>query len=385
MSDRKSRRLIRRARRQNSEAVVVVTGCYAQVSAEEIAGISGVDLIIGTHKREQLPRLVEDLRRRQRSLFNLVEPYEERALFEDMPAHGQNRTRSFLKIQEGCRQFCTYCIVPYARGPLRSRQPESVLRAVENIAASGFKELVLTGVHLGLYGEDFKEKISLADLLYRIDRLIDSTGGIERLRLSSLEPGDITPGLIEIVAGSARFCKHLHLPLQSGNDYILKKMGRSYDTIQFAKLTENLRQHIPDLSLTTDIIVGFPGETEEQFLSTRYFVEQMQFSRVHVFKYSPRRGTSAAEMPEQVTSRAKEERSKIIIALGEELAGCYRRKFIGRTLSILFETSPARGWLEGLTGHYIRVRAELPVHNIGNILPAELCHGSESYLIGKIN
>ncbi|NLC51419.1 MAG: tRNA (N(6)-L-threonylcarbamoyladenosine(37)-C(2))-methylthiotransferase MtaB [Firmicutes bacterium] len=386
LSDRKSRQLIRKARRQNPEAIICVTGCYAQVSSEEVLQIEEVDLIVGTHNRQNLPQMVDEARQRHVPV-NLVERYPEgdgEVNFEELPVSGQGRTRAFLKIQEGCRQFCSYCIIPYARGPLRSRSVESVLKAVKELAASGFKELVLTGVHLGLYGKDLGGNNSLASLLEQIHRLLEDTGGIERLRLSSLEPADMTPDLIETVVKLEKICAHLHLPLQSGDDEILKKMRRPYDRSWFRALVQHLRQQLPDIALTTDVMVGFPGETEAHFWCSYRFIEEMQFSRIHVFKYSPRRGTPAAKMSGQITPEVKDERSKVLMKLADELSSRYRRRFIGRTLPVLFEGFFAEGWLEGLTEHYLRVRAKAKAELSGKLISTKIYADSDGYLLGRI-
>ncbi len=355
LSDRKSRQLIRRARRSNPRGLIVVTGCLAQVAPEEVLQLPEVDLVIGTHARERLPELIlESGTGRQ----NLVVPLNKKSGFEKLPAaQGGERTRAFLKVQEGCRQFCSFCIVPYARGPVCSMPPEEAVTEAQRLAAEGFKELVLTGVHLGSYGLDRPGQAALlGDLLKELDRV----EGIERIRLSSIEPTEITPHLVETLLSCRKICRHLHIPLQSGDDVILRRMNRRYESGEFLYLVRWLRAEIPGLALTTDIIVGFPGETEENFTRTMDLVRLCGFSRLHIFKYSPRRGTPAAGFPDQILPGVKEERRRRLKELGDELAAAFEAGFIGKTVEVLFEEQSGRGRLAGLTEHYHRVAAEAP-------------------------
>ena len=361
LGDRKSRQMIRRARRANSAAVIVVTGCYAQVSPDDVLKIPEVDLVIGIHSRNRLPELVEEAKK---SRLNCVVPLAEKAEFEALPiAQKEGRKRAFLKIQEGCRQFCSYCIVPHARGPLYSRSPEETVVESRRLAGQGFHELVLTGVHLGSYGTDLPGEIALSDLLRRLVPL----SGIRRFRISSIEPTEITPDLIEVMLEHPNICRHLHIPLQSGDDLVLRRMNRKYDATEFLQLVRWLRDQLPGIAITTDVMVGFPGETEEQFQRTMVLVEKSAFSRIHVFKYSPRKGTPAANFPKQVPPAVKEERSKRLIALGDSLAIAFRRQFIGKTVDVLFEETAGKGSLAGLTEHYIRVTAHASETFLGEI------------------
>ncbi len=354
LGDRKSRQLIRRSVRANPGAVIAVTGCYAQTSPGEILKISGVDLVIGTRDRSKLVDLVESAVKGQDPV-NAVSEYRAGDEFEEIPSVPvQGRARAFLKIQEGCNNFCTYCIVPYARGPLRSRRPEKVIETARKMVASGFKEIVLTGIHTGAYGRDLNNGLNLAGLLRS---LVDDIPSLLRLRLSSIEPNDITPELIETLAGSKTFCRHLHVPLQSGDDRILARMERRYSAWEYTRLAEVLRENIPGLGLTTDVMVGFPGENEENFENTRRLIEKISFSGLHVFKFSPRRGTPAAQFEEKVDPRVKEERSRKLIQMGDRLAARFASAHIGRELDILVE-QPFSGdnkMYEGLTDNYIKV------------------------------
>jgi len=353
LSDRKSRQLIRRAVGANPKALIAVTGCYAQISPGEVLEIPGVDLVVGTRDRAKLVDLVEKAVK-GREPVNAVCHYEKDDEFEEIPSLPLGRrSRAFLKIQDGCNNFCTYCIVPYARGPLRSRRPEKVLEAASELVQAGFKEIVLTGIHTGSYGHDLGENITLAELLSQIAAI----PGLSRLRLSSIEPNDITIELVETLSSSPVFCRHLHVPLQSGDDQVLQRMGRRYTTWEYARLVDVLRENIPDLGLTTDVMVGFPGETDENFNNTYQFVRKISFSRLHVFKYSPRRGTPAFDFPDQVEPPVKEERSRKLIELGDRLAAVFAASLLGKKLEVLVERQlqGENGLYEGLTDNYVRV------------------------------
>ena len=349
-SDHKSRKAIRRARRRSSEALIVATGCYTQGAPEQIRQMDQVDLLIGNRERENLPRIIETLNKG--SVLDLVGKHQPGESFELLPpAPRRGRTRGFVKIQEGCNQSCTYCIVPQVRGPLRSMPPEAVSERVETLTASGCREIVLTGVHLGLYGEDLKD-VSLAGLLGRLEELPD----LLRLRLSSIEPSDVTSELIDQIATSQIVCPHLHIPLQSGDGEILRLMNRPYEPVEFLYLAKLLKQEIPGLSLSSDLIVGFPGETERHHRRSMKLIEEIGFSRLHVFKYSPRPGTPAAELPGQLPREIKDQRSKELIRLGEEMAVAYRQRFLGTVQPVLVEKVAPGIYGEGFTPHYLRVR-----------------------------
>jgi len=353
LGDRKSRQLIRRAARTNPGALIVVTGCYAQVSPEKVMAVPGVDLVVGTKDRAKLVELVESAAKGLGPV-NAVSSMETDCEFEEITALPlQERTRAFLKIQDGCNNFCTYCIVPYARGPLRSRQPERVLEIAGELAAAGYKEIVLTGIHTGSYGQDLAGNVTLAGLLSRLAVI----PGLSRVRLSSIEPNDITLELVEILAGSPVFCRHLHVPLQSGDDQVLQRMGRRYTTWEYTRLVDVLRENIPGLGLTTDIMVGFPGETSEQFDNTYRLLKKISFSRLHVFKYSPRPGTPSAGFPGQIEPAIKEERSRKLIELGGKLAAGFAASLLGQELEVLVErqVQEESGLYEGLTDNYVRV------------------------------
>jgi threonylcarbamoyladenosine tRNA methylthiotransferase MtaB len=296
-SDHKSRKAIRRARRLSPGATIVVTGCYAQGFPGEIEAMEQADLLIGTHGRENLDRIVT-LLKQGASPRNLVSPFEPRGTFEMLPvARRRGRSRGFLKIQEGCTQGCTYCIIPTVRGPLRSLPPEEAVVRARAMVESGYREIVLTGIHLGLYGADL-EQVTLGGLLDELEKI----GGLLRIRLSSIEPSDITGELVERLIASDKICPHLHIPLQSGDGEILKRMNRPYTPEEYLYLVRWLRELKSDLAISADIMVGFPGESEEHHRRSFSFVRNMRFSRLHVFAYSPRPGTVAAEFPNQLSA-----------------------------------------------------------------------------------
>lgn len=379
-SARKSRQLIRRIRRHAPEAVIAVTGCYAQVSPDELMEIPGVDLLIGTHQRHELPGMIG--KAGSGKPLNLVRPFGDIPSFERLGYRAnRSRTRAFLKVQEGCEQFCRYCIIPLARGPIRSAPVEDVMAEVEELAVRGYKELVLTGIRLGAY-EDKGEGFVLSDLVREIDR----TGLLERIRLSSIEPSDLTAELARTIASCSRVCKHLHIPLQSGSDCILRMMNRPYTTADFSALLGYLRELMPGLALGTDIMVGFPGETEADHRRSCRYLEENRFSRLHIFRFSPRRGTEAYGMPGLVGSRVKQERWHEINGIGKKAAQNYRQRFVGSILKILVERADERdGYLEGLSQHYVKVRIGTERFSdgwVGRMVPARIVKDGEGFLHG---
>ena len=349
LGERKSRQMVRRATRLNPQAVVAVTGCFAQVSPADAAAIEGVSVVIGTSDRQRIVDFVEAARQERRPVFAVGDIMNERE-FEDIPLQGtSDRTRAFLKIQDGCDNYCTYCIIPYARGHLRSRPLESIARETRNLAAAGFREIVLTGINLGAYGRE-DGRHNLADAV----RTVLAETRIARVRLSSTESLEISAELIDIMAEEPRMCPHLHLPLQSGEDSILAAMHRPYTTADYARLLDRLRSRAPELAVTTDIIAGFPGETPELFAKTLNFAEAMQFAKIHVFPYSRRSGTPAAAFLQQVGDAEKKRRAAELIALSDRSGEQVRRRFIGRVMPVLIE-KVEQGLAEGLTPNYQRV------------------------------
>ncbi|TJY43442.1 tRNA (N(6)-L-threonylcarbamoyladenosine(37)-C(2))-methylthiotransferase MtaB [Cohnella pontilimi] len=352
--DKKSRQIIRRAVRRNPDAVVAVTGCYAQTSPAEIMAIPGVDLVVGTQDREKLMDFVADIqinRRPVNAVRNIMKTREFEEL--DVPDFAE-RTRAFLKIQEGCNNFCTFCIIPWSRGLSRSRKPESVLNQARQLVASGYKEIVLTGIHTGGYGDDL-ENYHLSDLLQDLDKI----EGLERIRISSIEASQIDDEMIRVLNSSPKMCRHLHIPLQAGDDEILKRMRRKYTTAEFAEKIARIHEAMPGVAITTDVIVGFPGETEEQFENGYRFMQQIGFAEMHVFPYSKRTGTPAARMDDQVDEELKHERVHKLIELSEQMQAAYGREWLGRELSVIPEReakgAEGQGLLSGYTDNYLNV------------------------------
>ncbi len=356
LSDRKSRQMIRKAKRRNSAAVVAVTGCYGQVYSERLEEVPEADLITGTHGRRRLPDLVEKIRRGEAARVE-VESFGPHPEFEKLPfCEEQGRTRAFLKVQEGCNQRCSYCVVPLARGPIRSRPLEEVMEEVQRIAAKGYREIVFTGIRLGLFGAE-QNGASLADLIKRTEEV----EGIWRLRLSSIEPTDFNKELIHAITHSKKVCRHLHIPLQSGDDEILQRMNRPYNSAEFTFLLGRLRSLMPGLAVSTDLLVGFPGETSEHHRRSMEVVERLQFSRMHIFKYSPRMGTPAYDLSGKVPPPEQEKRRLEMEELATRMAGEFRRRFLKTRQWVLVEKTgeQGEGRLEGFTQHYLRVRAKI--------------------------
>ncbi|WP_144934093.1 tRNA (N(6)-L-threonylcarbamoyladenosine(37)-C(2))-methylthiotransferase MtaB [Paenibacillus sp. 32O-W] len=352
--DKKSRQVIRRAIRRNPDAIIAVTGCYAQTSPAEVAAIPGVDIVIGTQDRDKIIPLVDRFRQ-ERQPINAVRNIMKTREFEELDVpEFSDRTRAFLKIQEGCNNFCTFCIIPWSRGLLRSRRPESVLAQARQLVDAGYKEIVLTGIHTGGYGEDL-EGYSLAKLLWDLDKV----DGLNRVRISSIEASQITDEVLEVLQGSDKMCRHFHVPLQAGDDRVLKRMRRKYTTAEFGSKIEKIHRIMPDAAITTDVIVGFPGETEEMFANGYRFMEQMQFAEMHVFPYSKRTGTPAARMEDQVDEEVKNRRVHELIDLSERMQLAYAKPFVGQVLEVIperpYKEAPDSGLLMGYTDNYLQV------------------------------
>ncbi|HHW01541.1 MAG TPA: tRNA (N(6)-L-threonylcarbamoyladenosine(37)-C(2))-methylthiotransferase MtaB [Thermoanaerobacterales bacterium] len=380
-SARKSRQMIRKASRINPHARVAVVGCYAQLESSEISRIPGVDVIVGTKDRRRIVDLVEESIEKHKQIVAVEDIMKEKS-FEEIAFKGlRQRTRAFLKIQEGCNMFCSYCIIPYARGPVRSRPVESIIKEAQELAAEGFKEIVLTGIHLGLYGHDFgRKEHHLFEVISRLSRV----EGIRRIRLSSIEALELTDEFLKGLAELENFCHHFHIPLQSGCDSVLARMNRRYSTAQFKERVDYIREIMPDVSITTDVIVGFPGETREEFDTTFNFIKEVGFSRLHVFPFSPREGTPAARMPDHVKKSVKDERTHRLIDLSRELERNFRQKFLGKTVEVLFEEKIDNNTYEGLTGNYMKVAvsSEENLHN--KLEQVILRENGHDHLIGEI-
>ncbi|HEY8362650.1 MAG TPA: tRNA (N(6)-L-threonylcarbamoyladenosine(37)-C(2))-methylthiotransferase MtaB [Tissierellaceae bacterium] len=381
LSERKSRQFISRAKKKNRDALIAVVGCYPQVAPEEVAKIEGVDVIVGTTDRNKIVELCEKAIANKEKI-NVVRNIRTQKEFESINIKEvKSKTRAYIKIQDGCNQFCSYCIIPYARGPIRSRDLDDIIKEANNLADAGFKEIVLTGIHIASYGKD-KRDISLIDVLEEVGK-IDK---IQRIRLSSIEPTLINREFMERVVKIGKVCDHFHLSLQSGSPTVLKRMNRKYTPQQYKEIVNIIRDFMPNAGITTDIIVGFPGETEEEFNETYNFVREIGFSRIHVFKYSPRRGTPAAKFENQVDGNVKNIRSDKLISLGEELMKEFHLKFIGSTLSVLFEekSKKDKDYMEGYTTNYIRVKAKKDLQLIGEIVDVRIKEAKDDYLIGEV-
>ena len=378
MGDRKSRQIIRRAKKLNPNAVIAVTGSYAQTAPDEVLAIEGVNLVLGTKDRKNIVTLVEELN--TESNINHVSDIMSNHEFEELQIKQySNRTRAFIKIQEGCNQFCSYCIIPYARGPVRSRAKDDVVREIKELAHNGFKEIILVGIHVASYGVDLGDT-TLESLIMDVDKI----DGVERIRLSSIEPMTLNQEFIDSIKDSKKLCHHFHISLQSGCDETLKRMNRKYTTAQFKGIVDGLREAFDDVAITTDIMVGFPDESDEEFNKTVEFVRNIKFANVHVFQYSQRRGTPAAKRPNQISPDVKEKRSKIIIAETQKTRDEFINRFIGKTMRVLFEQPAKDGLFEGKTDNYITVHASSDIDLNDQFRNVLLERNENGIVIGKI-
>lgn len=357
MADRKSRQMLHKAKKNNPDSIVVAAGCYVQTSEKEVLNDLSVDIVIGNDRKHDLVRLLEEY-----SLDSVNDTVDDindgkhdfEELFIDRT---KEHTRAFIKVQDGCNQFCSYCIIPYARGRVRSRRFENVIAEVERLAANGFKEVVLTGIHLSSYGVDFEEAVGLLELI----QAVNAVKGIERIRLGSLEPKIVTEHFASELSKLDKICPHFHLSLQSGCDATLKRMNRKYTTKEYERGCELLRKYFVHPAITTDVIVGFPGETEEEFEQTKAYLEHIHFYEMHIFKYSKRKGTRAAVMPDQIDEQIKAARSEKLIALGHDMSKEFRKFYIGKNEEALFEEKAVIGdkeYFVGYTKEYVKVAKE---------------------------
>jgi threonylcarbamoyladenosine tRNA methylthiotransferase MtaB len=393
-ADRKSRQMIRRAINWNPEATIVVIGCYSQIADKDVAAIPGVDIVIGTEHKNKVAELIADYQdlyqnKASTEFVQFKPPQVKRVTdimkvrdFEELSLTSfSDRTRATVKIQEGCNNFCTYCLIPWARGLSRSRDPEAILEQARQLVSNGYKEIVLTGIHTGGFGEDLPN-YNLAQLL----RELSAIEGLVRIRISSIEATQLTPEFLQVLKESAKIARHLHVPLQAGDDRILKAMKRNYDTAEFREKLAEVRAILPDIAITTDIITGFPGETDAEYNNGYRFIEEMRFAELHVFPYSARSGTPAALMPDQLTNEVKHERATALIKLSNQLAVAYRQQFVGRTLSVIPEVSQDErldsGEILGHSENYIPVVFVGEKSLIGEVcsvylevVSANLCYG----------
>ncbi len=363
--DKKSRQMIRRARRRNPNAIVAASGCYAQVAPEKVADIEGINIVIGTKDRSKVVEIIESYK--GGSVLNAVTDIKGEREFEPLKiSRLKGRTRAYIKIQEGCNRYCTYCIIPYARGPVRSRKPEDVISEVKTLAKNGFKEIVLTGIHVASYGLDLGN-ITLCDIIEKVH----DVPGIERIRFSSVEPTVITDEFIERIIKLPKVCQHYHLSLQSGCDRTLKAMNRRYSSEEYRNACDKLRKAFPDVAITTDIIVGFPNESEEDFKESYDFAKSVKLSKIHVFPYSPKAGTPAADMKGQIPPDVKNKRSEEMIALSNSLNREFMARYTGGETEVLFEREE-KGYYEGHTSNYIKVLVKSDENLTNRILRVKL-------------
>lgn len=366
--DKKSRQVIRRAIRKNPDAVVCVTGCYAQTSPAEIMAIPGVDIVVGTQDRHKLISYIEDYKQSRQPINGVGNIMKNRKYEELEVPYFTDRTRASLKIQEGCNNFCTFCIIPWARGLMRSRDPEQVVSQATTLVNSGYKEIVLTGIHTGGYGEDLKD-YNLAQLL----RDLEQVENLERIRISSIEASQLTDEIIDVIDKSTKVVRHLHIPLQSGSDTVLKRMRRKYTMAHFSERLQKLHKALPGLAVTSDVIVGFPGETEEEFQETYDFIVKHQFSELHVFPYSMRTGTPAARMTDQIDEEVKNERVHRLIELSNQLAKDYASKFDQTVLEVIPEEKGSTdGKLVGYADNYMKIEFEGDESLIGELVKVKV-------------
>lgn len=382
MGDKKSRQMIGRARRHNPEAIIAVVGCYSQIASDEIAQIEGVDVVLGSRNKGDIVYWVNRAREESKQVVEVKDVLKNNK-FEQLAINEyQDKTRAFLKIQDGCNRFCSYCLIPFARGGVCSKEPEKILKEVKELSKNGFKEIILSGVHTASYGVDLEGNWDLVKILEEINKI----EGIERIRIGSIDPTFFTEGVIERICNLEKMCPHFHLSLQSGCDATIRRMNRKYTAQEYKDVVENLRKYMKDVSITTDIIVGFPGESNVEFEATYEFLKGIKLSKMHIFKYSKRTGTKAAEMPFQVDGIIKEERSKKLIELNNALEVEFMEKFLGREMRVLYEEaiSGKENTYVGYTENYIKVITESDENLEGKIVPTKLAAVKQENMVGII-
>ena len=357
IADKKSRQMLRKVKDMNPNSILIAVGCYAQVAKQELEKIPEIDLILGVNEKKDIFKYIKEWKEGDTEAF-ISDVIHQTEFVDFGSVTYTEKTRAVIKVQDGCDRYCSYCIIPYARGRVRSRKPESVLKEIKSIADKKIKEVVITGIHIASYGKDFKEEYKLIDLLEEINQI----DGIERIRLGSIEPTLITEEFVKRLSKLNKICDHFHLSLQSGCDETLKRMNRRYTTQEFEKVTRLLREAYPNAALTTDIIVGFPGETDEEFNNTYEFLKKVDFYKMHIFKYSQRKGTKAAVMPNQIDGTIKEERSRKLISLSNENEIRYNKEYVGKDVKVLFEDEHIENgtiYIKGHTTNCIVVKMKL--------------------------
>jgi threonylcarbamoyladenosine tRNA methylthiotransferase MtaB len=383
MSDKKSRQIISRAKRRNKEAIIAAVGCYSQVAPGEVSKIEGVDVVLGTRNKGDIVYYVNKAKDEQKPQLMVGEVLKNKQFEELNIEEYQDKTRAFLKIQDGCNRFCAYCLIPYTRGTTCSKDPEKVLAEIKKLSEHGFKEIILSGIHTASYGVDLDRNVTLITLLEEIEKI----DGIERVRIGSIEPSFFTNEVIHKIKTMKKLCPQFHLSLQSGCDATLKRMNRRYTANEYEEAVNKIRENLKDASITTDVIVGFPGETDEEFNETYEFLKRIKLTKTHIFKFSPRKGTKAADMTNQVDGTIKEKRSKILIELNEKNESEFSKSLIGRELDVLVEQEvPGKSEIfEGYTRNYVKVELSGGDKNIiGKIVICKIEDSNGEYAIGKI-
>ncbi len=380
-ADQKSRQQIRNIIRENPGAFVAVTGCYAQRFPQKIAEIQGVDLILGSQEKNRIAPFLNGGEKNSRPEV-FVENIDSYSRYDTLSvSKHRSHSRAFVKIQDGCQNYCSYCIIPYVRGKERSRPFKDTLEEVRELVRNGYKEIVLTGIRLGSWGEDLSNGLTLAALLEKVSEIED----LKRIRLSSLEPRDLNEDLIDRIAQLPRVCRHLHVPLQSGDDQTLKAMNRPYDTFYYQDLIESIREKMEGVAITTDIMVGFPGEVKKEFENTYNFVKKMKFAKMHIFRYSPRPGTPATQLKGKVREQEIKKRSRRLLELSSKMQEGFNRSFLGETLEVLVERRKENDCLTGLTDNYIRVIFDGPENLVNKIVKVKITQIKKGYVIGKLH
>jgi threonylcarbamoyladenosine tRNA methylthiotransferase MtaB len=382
MSDKKSRKIISKARKNNENAIIAAVGCYSQIAPEKVAEVASVDVVLGTRNKGEILYWINRAKEEHKQMI-AVNDVMKNSEFEDLKIEEfTGKTRAFLKIQDGCNSFCSYCLIPYSRGAVCSKSPELILEEIKVLASHGFKEIIFTGISISSYGKDLKESWDLITILEKANEI----EGIERIRIGSIGPKFFTDEIIERICKIEKMCAHYHLSLQSGCDATLKRMNRSYTSKEYRDIVTKLRNKIPDLSITTDIIVGFPGETEEEFSETFNFLEELKLANTHIFKYSERKGTKASSMEGQINGKIKEERSKKLIALNEKNEKEFISSFIGKKLDVLYEQNNGelKQVTEGYTTNYIKVVLQENEANRGEIISTEITKVGNEFAFGEI-
>lgn len=383
MGDKKSRQIIGRARRQNNEAIIAAVGCYSQIAPKEVSSIEGVDVVLGTRNKGDIVYFVNKAKEERKPQIEVSGVLKNKK-FENLKIEDyREKTRAFLKIQDGCNRFCTYCLIPYTRGAVCSKDFKVVLNEIKQLAEHGFKEIILSGIHTASYGLDLEGNVTLISLLEEIENI----DGIERVRIGSIEPAFFTPEVVEKIKNMKKLCPQFHLSLQSGCTSTLKRMNRRYTADEYEEIVKVLRDNLKDVSITTDVIVGFPGETEEEFNETYEFLKRNKLTKTHIFKFSPRTGTKAHDMENQIDGKIKEERSKKLIALNKINEREFTKSLVGRTMDVLIEQEfkGEEGIYEGYTRNYVKVHVKgISEKEIGKIINVKILEEKGDYSIGNV-